>query len=262
MNAQPAKPPKSSNRKILLIIGAVVLVLCLICGIFGAVNNSASPKPTADVKAIYTSAMLTALAPLTQTAALPAGTSTPQITATFTSIVAPTKTPQPTDFFAWNYVGKQNSGGVILTIARVVVADKSAVNADFSPVSVFNNRNVVASLVFIVQNTTSKTISIYPDQGKIVGGNEQINLRDFMIGGARFGENFSGDLLPGVQATGGIWFGFQRTQLQDIQSLQVNISAPFDASSFTPLGPDYNFVIDLRQRKDDAIPPELQFLAK
>jgi len=161
--------------------------------------------------------------------------------------------------FAWNYLADQTSGNVKVQIARLVIADKTAINQDFTDgglVTIFNDKPVVAEVIFIVTNNSDKPISIYPDQGKVIAGSEQIDLTDFMMG-TEFGEKFSGDIYPGVKAIGGMWFGFKRTALVDIQKMTITFMGPSD-QSLNRLGPDYTFQLDLSQRQDAAIPTELK----
>ena len=62
---------------------------------------------------------------------------------------------------------------------------------------------------------------------------------------------------PGVKRIGGLWFGFRRTSLEQIQSLRVVIKHPFD-ESLNSLGPDFDFALDLTVRKQDPLPEELK----
>ena len=64
---QSTLPPVKHNNW--LTIGGVVVGLCVVCIVVGMISNAISaltPKPTADVNAIQTSAVLTAWANVTQ----------------------------------------------------------------------------------------------------------------------------------------------------------------------------------------------------
>jgi hypothetical protein len=91
MNAP--QPAKSSNKRLLIIVGGIIIALCLVCGIVGAISNAIKPSvPAVDVNAINTSAVQTAFAPMTLTAASKfsvTNTAAPVSTA----IPAPTNTP-------------------------------------------------------------------------------------------------------------------------------------------------------------------------
>ena len=161
--------------------------------------------------------------------------------------------------YAWNYIATQESGGVVITIARLVVGERDAVGIDFSSLTIFDDKPVVAEGIFIVENKTASIISVYPDQGKALTGSEQVEFFDYAIAGANAGDSqYSGDFLPGAKLIGGLWFGFQRTSLTDINSMTIFISSPFETNSLTNLGPDYNFVLDLSQKQYVELPEELK----
>lgn len=176
----------------------------------------------------------------------------------------PTATPLPPtslptaatgQFYAWNFIASQNSGGVNVEIARFVLAEKTAAPQDFGLIEAFNDRPVVAEIIFRISNSTDKKISIYPDQGTVVAGSEQIELLDFFL--ASFGDTFSGDIFPGVTVIGGMWFGFKRTPIEEITTVTINFLGPFD-ENFNTVGPDINIVLDLSTRQNQPLPDELK----
>lgn len=227
-------------------IAFVLILLITAC-------STAPQEPTQDVASIQTAAMQTALDSLITPTSFPQPTELP----TQTQDPVQTGEGKQGKHFAWNYVGSQDNGGVVITIARLVLADKSILtDQNFAALPIFDDKLVVGELIFIVENKTDKVISVYPEQGTVIAGSEQVALREYMFG-ATFGEDFSGEIFPGVKAIGGIWYGLRRTMVDEIISLVVSISGPIDAE-FNRLGPDYNFTIDLTDRKDEPIPPELQ----
>lgn len=165
------------------------------------------------------------------------------------------------DFFAWNDVATIESAGVSINIARLAIGDKTAVidPERFDAFPVFNDRPVVAALVYRVENTTDKTISVFPEQATVIAGNEQIDLSEFMMIGM-FGDDVGGDIFPGVTKVGGVWFGFRRTPVAAIQNMTIVILAPFDSANFNTLGSEYRFDLDLSQRKNEPVPAELNSL--
>lgn len=180
-------------------------------------------------------------------------------------VVEPTVTQAPAftptlmgEIYAWNNIAEIDSGGVKIQIARLVLGDKLAVDQPFSQVSTFDDRPVVAAIIFIIQNTSTKTAMVYPDQGKVVAGGEQVDLTEFMLFGT-FGDDLGGDIFPGVTKIGGIWLGFKRTPVQDIQNMLISINAPLD-ENFNTIGGDYRFDIDLSERKNDSLQDSLKSL--
>jgi len=224
----------------------IIAILLTACG---------SAQPTVDVGAIQTSAVQTSQA------SVPA-----QSLATDTPM-PPTETMVPTsntssstseNHFAWNNIATQESGGAIVEIVRFVLADKSTVDQDFTMggfTKIFDDRPVVAEIIFKITNSTDKKISIYPDQGTVIAGNEQIPLFDFFL--AEFGDEFNGDIFPGVTVIGGMWFGFKRTPIEEITSITITFIGPVD-ENFNTLGADFNINLDLTNRQDQPLPDELK----
>jgi hypothetical protein len=196
-------------------------------------------------------------------------TSTPAPTTP--AIVFHTVTPGPTEtkapaasptlageVFAWNNLGEIDSGGLKIQIARVMLGEKKAINQPFEKIRTFDDRPVVVALIFKIINTSSDTLSVYPDQGTVVAAGEQVDLGDFMLFGT-FGDDIGGDIFPGVTKIGGIWLGFKRTSAEAIQNLTLVINAPMN-KSFIQVGGDYQFNLDLSDRKLEPVPPELESL--
>lgn len=246
----------------------LVLIFALLAGCNA---QPAIPTPTAvDVGAIQTAAVKTAMASMpTATAVPPSETPTQPPTNTpvpptkeppASTPIPPTSTPDPLlgQDFSWNNVSEQESGGIKIQIARIVLADKAAVtNVDFSKVSKFDNMPVVLEVVFKVTNTSDKEINVYPDQGMVIAGTEQVKLLDYALVGSKFGDDISGKIYPGVTVVGGLWIGLKRNKVDDIQKISIAINGPSN-DSFSSIGPDFHFDIDLSKRAHDPIPEELK----
>lgn len=227
------------KRVTVLILASILLASCA---------PQQAPVPTMDVGAISTHAVETALASVPTQPPLPTPTEMP----------APTSTsPAPSNEFAWNYIASQNSGGLVIEIARFVIADKAAIpEFNFSAITAFDDKPIVGEIVFKVTNTTSQVMSVFPDQGDVIVGSEQISLREYMFF-ATFGDDVGGEIYPGVTKIGGIWFGVKRSALPEIQSVTINIGTPSDAS-FMPVGPAFVFTLDLSNRQYQSVPDELK----
>jgi hypothetical protein len=221
-------------RNRLFLFTGLILFAMLAC----AESTPSAPTVSAD------DAMASAVAMIQQTQTALVGPS--EIQPTQSSKAELTVTSEPTatqeinnlqNHYAWNNLATQDSGGVSVQIARLVIAEKSSIkDQNFSAIPLFDNTPVVGEIVFVVQNNTKKVISIYPDQATVIAGSEQIDLSQWMFF-TTFGEDYSGDIYPGVSATGGIWFGLKRTPLDQIQSLTIAFDAPFDA--------DFNSLVTL-----------------
>lgn len=199
----------------------------------------------------------------------PASTNTPRPSPTpLSSTVAPTDTPaavqevSAADKWANNYVGSAESGGVIVEIARVVVGRKSAIpEQSWDELNEFiqgwAETDVVGELIFKVTNNTDRTVSIYPDQGSVQIGGEQIDLGEFMFF-TTFGDSVGGDIYPGVTKIGGMWFGVKRSTPDEVSRIVYRCDAPYDAESLDDLGPDIEIVMDLSDHVFEAVPEELK----
>jgi hypothetical protein len=171
----------------------------------------------------------------------------------------PAFTPTPAGkVYAWNDLAEIDGGGVKIKIARLILGEKAAIDQPFSKIKTFDDRPVVAAIIFVIQNSSTTKASVYPDQGTLVAGGEQIDLSEFMLLGT-FGDRLGGEIFPGVTKVGGIWLGFKRTAIDTIQSILISIHAPVD-DRFNQIGGEYQFNLDLSQRKNDPLPEYLKSL--
>lgn len=174
----------------------------------------------------------------------------------------PTSTQHTDKEYAWNYLATQDSGGIVITIGRVVLAEKDYLSDDFKSwfqtMNIFSDRMVVGEIIFIVENTTQAIATAHPYFGKVLVENEQIDLMDFWSSGSSIaGDRYGGELLPGARLIGGLWFGLKRTDLQGINGMTIYISAPHD-QNYNTLGQNYNFILDLSEKQFAPFPEELR----
>ncbi len=183
------------------------------------------------------------------------------------SPVPATETPVPTAEFtpderwARNYLGGQDSGGVVIEVVRVVVANKSAIpDQPFDELNDYVEGwaeiNVVGEILFKVTNNSDRTANVYPDQGTLQIGAEQIELFDYALF-MSVGEDTSGEIFPGVTKIGGLWFGIKRSTPGDVQQMIFRASNPSD-ENFDSMGPDYEIVLDVSEHAWEEIPDELR----
>jgi hypothetical protein len=251
------------SNTIVTILGFFVLVL-------SACAQSATPSANMISTAI---AKTMAAQPPTNTA-LPLPSAKKQPTNTF----APTNTPKPSDIpaptnteiptstatqestigqIAKNDIATIDSGGVKLELARVVIAKKEAAKQQFSMIQIFDDKPTVVEFIFKITNTTDKTVNIYVDQGTVAINTEQIDLFDYSIGGAKFGDDLGGEFLPGVTAIGGMWVGIKRADYDKVTKIQIKIDGPTDVN-YSKLGPDYIFNIDVKDWTFESLPDDLK----
>ena len=233
-------------KKIMIL--AIISLLLSACGGNNNALSNADIQATALANARATIAFEQAGAGPTSPAGIQSPVSNP--------IAPPTAPPTGGNHYAWNYLGSIDSGGITIEVSRIILADKSAVpDQDFSLFTTFDDKPVVGMLAFKVINNTQQIISVYPDQGRVIIGSEQIELIDYLFGS--FGDSIGGEIFPGVTKIGGLWFGVKRIPLAEIQAITINFSAPHDAN-FTSLGPDYTFTFDLSTRMNEPLPDELK----
>jgi hypothetical protein len=199
------------------------------------------------------------MAEVLQTQAAQAPTFTPQPTPTTAQTETATNLGAGGNIFALNYLGSQTSGGVTIEIARVLFGDKDVTNAAvggvFDQFDNFQDKTVVVEIIFKVTNSGTQVASVYPDQGTVVVGSEQVSLFDYFM--TESGESFSGDIFPNVTLIGGLYFGLKKSQVAEISQMTIAIDGPFD-SNFNKLGQDFYFQIDLSNHVFQDLPDELK----
>jgi len=160
------------------------------------------------------------------------------------------------NFYAWNYPAAIDSGGLVIQIGRVLIAEKNAFDDEFLSGPYFQDKPVIVELIFVIKNNSGQTISVYPDQALVAVGDEQIDLYEAVVA-ARIGDYVGGEILPGITKIGGMWFGLRRTSLDQVKNMSIIISAPYDIY-MNDVGPEYHFRLDLSERKSDPMPDELK----
>ncbi|MCA9922880.1 MAG: hypothetical protein KC419_17390 [Anaerolineales bacterium] len=171
----------------------------------------------------------------------------------------PTEPPAPVaaagdEMVALNYTNEVESGGLVVEVGRVLIANKADVPQDFSLLGDFDNIDVVGEIILTITNTTDQTLSVYPDQGNVQVNSELIELFDYFL--ATFGDNLGGDIPPNATKIGGMWFGINRSQVGEITEMVYRFDGPSD-DSFSRVGDDFEIVIDLNTREFQPIPDEL-----
>ena len=236
------------------------MLLSLFVALFMTACAGGSTPTQAEISQEDT--MNTAIAAVMQTQAAQA-TAQPTATVALPTVI-PTDTPVDASGkeFSWNYAASQDSGGVTITIGRVVFAQKDALPKDLldglNTSVTLVDKPVVGEIIFIVENKNNFIVTVYPNFGKVLVGSEQIDLMDFWSDGTSVsGGDYGGDVLPGAKLIGGLWFGLSRTNLADINSMTIYIEAAHD-QNFQNLGQDFNFILDLSQKQFVPYPEELK----
>jgi hypothetical protein len=245
------------NMKRLFVLG-LLLFLLVACGPSDAVVNEAVEGTISAYTPIPTYTLLPTYTPVNTYTPYPTYTSIP--TDTPLPLPSATSTPETVSgIFAKNYVASQESGGVTIEIARFLYGDKAAIEEatgnDFSQVDEMQNTPVVVEIVFKITNNNTEMVKIYPDQGTVVINNEQVELTDWLFAGTSIGDDLGGDLYPGVILVGGLWFGVQRTSIEDLSHVIVAINAPTN-SDYDHLGEDFYIEFDTLNWTFEPLPSD------
>jgi hypothetical protein len=224
--------------------------------------SCSAPKeapPTADMNAIFTEAAATAWGVVTETARANIPTVAP------TEILQPTQAAPISTEREWakNYLGGQESGGVIIEVARVYVGYKSDILQNMPDMAKYDkyvsgwaDLEVLGELVFKITNNSGVNVNLYLNQGSVQMRDEQISLLDYAITG--FGDDLGGEIYPGVTKIGGLWFGIKRSIPTEITQIIFRANGPSSTTALERLGPDYEIVMDVSQHVWEEYPDELK----
>lgn len=163
------------------------------------------------------------------------------------------QTPSPDQLWAINYAGWEESGNVTIEIARLVVGYKEHIPYDWG--QKWDDIDVVGEIIFKVTNKNDVTVNVFPDQGTVQIGSEQIELVNYIFN--TFGESVGGEIYPGVTKIGGIWFGITRSDPGEISEIIYRTDGPNNSETGESLGPDYKIAIDASQKRWEEMPEEL-----
>lgn len=230
---------KTKNNRAYFLIFILIFSLVIMSCICGNSLSQSSPTQQEGFDSYFTS---------TEEKFEASSTTPTEVIATKTITPSKTNVPtitavDPSKMIAKNYLGTVDSGGVEVEILRILIAEKTVVNQDFSD-EIFLDKYVVAQFTFRIQNNTEEVISVFVGHALIAVNSEQIDLFDYMWDFYDFGDSISGDFLPGVSSIGGVWCGIKNYSVQEINRIIVTILAPA-GPGMKRLGPNYFFDIEV-----------------
>jgi len=245
------------------------LLLCLVLiGGVSACGNTVEPNENPDQ--IFTDVAETVIAEITQEAIEQvdrtqiAGTVLTDMTQTaqvnITPIPEATLMSSSIGFWSKNYAGSNDSGGVIIEIARVVIGTKESLPIDFDWHNFddlapgWENTDVIGEIFFKITNNTNSTAIIYPNFGSVQIGSEQIELMDY----SALADDIQGEIYSGVTKIGVIWFGIQRSTPEAINQIIYRCDAPVDTDNYAPLGQNIEIIMDFPEHVFEEMPEELK----
>lgn len=231
----------------------------------------AACAPSAD--AVATAIAQTQAAATATQEAMPTDTPPPSPTARPTNTPLPSPTPRPPtptptptqapsvdELWAINYLGGQDSGGVVIEVVRLLVGYKQHTNIDWAEVERFNEdfrgTDVVGEIIVKVTNNSDRTAKVYPlIDGTIQLGTEFIEL----FGVSYYGPDPDGDIPPGAVKYGVIWFPIRFNTPDTITQAIYRVGHPVD-ENYNRMGPDYEIVMDVSEHRWEDLPDEIKRL--
>lgn len=138
---------------------------------------------------------------------------------------------------------EQDRGGIVIRIKMIAIGDFAALDTDVQEgllmMSYWEDAKYIGGISIQVENTTKKTANLYPDQGTVVVGTEQIDVDLFSS------DSVGGEIFAGVVKEGLIMFALKAVDISTVDTMRYIVSGPSD-EEFSRLGEDYDFTIPLR----------------
>lgn len=245
-----------------IIITLIILLLSLVaCS--QSPSEGSIQTAIAETQAAQPTNTLALLATATSTFP-PAPTNTPRPTNTPAPTKEPTQTPTQTQAvdtskaIAKNYVISQESNGVIVEIARILIADKTGVPQDFSNAPLIANSPTVVEYIFRIVNNTDKVITTNFASSAIAAVNgEQIVFDEYWLNNNTwFGDDLSSNILPGSTIIGGLWTGVNRSSWDDVEKIIISVPYFFD-NDYSRVSQEFLFNIDIVDWTFEELPEEI-----
>jgi hypothetical protein len=122
-----------------------------------------------------------------------------------------------------------------------LIEDTPGAQDALAPLPGWKDMRTMGIIILEVINTTNKKISVYPNQGTVIAGSEQVDVDIWLS------EDVGGDFFDGVKKEGGVVFGLKQADVLALDSVRYVVSAPVETDTFTSLTDEgYVFVISLR----------------
>jgi hypothetical protein len=239
-------------RPVLLIV--VLLVGLAACG---------TPEPQTVVETVVNTRIVEVEVPVTVEVEVTREIEVPvEVTRLVEVTAVPPATARPADVeeaLARNYVGVDESGGIQIEIARVVIASRGYLEEIDHPIigeEDLDQFDVLGHMMFKVTNTSDLRLDVGPvSEGTVQIGGEQIELGPFYwyyVNG-----HVDGEIDPGVSKIGGIWFGIWRSEVSEVDQLVYRADPPHDLDDHSR-GEGFEIVLDLSEHIFEPIPDELR----
>jgi len=168
---------------------------------------------------------------------------------------APSDSPTPDARAVEEFLGviridvdqQQEREGVVLGISQAVLMPFSVIEQQGvgAPIGFrmggWDDVQTVIGMRVWVTNTTESIVSIYPEQGQVVVGTEQVDLRNFPF----VSDDIGGDVRPGVTQDGVVWFGIRRLPPDQVQEMVYYVNPPIFGMRIAS-GGEYELVVRMQ----------------
>ncbi len=160
-------------------------------------------------------------------------------------------------WFAWNNPARQDHGGVVIEIARVVLAENSR-GLDFQWASGgLDEEATTGEIFFKIQNNTDKRQMILPYEMDLkLNQPEGFQNTVLRLG---IGQRLDGYIEPGETKFGSMRFSTMDFAPSEIKSLYMALGCAFNDIAGCS-GPEFNFEIDLSTSAQDPLPETIRKL--
>lgn len=192
----------------------------------------------------------------------PTNTVRPTNTSRPTNTARPTNTPtiEPTPGYpntiARNYLASDEDNGVIVEVARILIAQKEGFVEEFTK-PVFEEKNTLVMFIFKFTNNTDQVIKSNFHTGTAALNGEQIEFMDYWWESRLRGDDLTNDILPGSTVIGGIWAGIRRSSWDEIETIIISVPHFFD-KDYSRLTNSFLFTIDVDDWGFEPFPDELK----
>lgn len=153
---------------------------------------------------------------------------------------------------AWNNLAKHDSGGVVVEVSRLVLADQSA-GLDYFWYSPWSQLTAIGEIFFKIQNNTDSDIILIPAEMDMVFNDDTMAGGVMLSRGAVIGQPLDGFISPGETRVGGYRLETFGLSFDEIKTLRMYLGCAFNMETGCS-GDDFLFEIDLSNRLQEATP--------
>jgi hypothetical protein len=154
------------------------------------------------------------------------------------------------NWVAWNNLAKQDSGGVVVEVSRLVLTDHTQ-GLDYY--DSWMSGPAMGEIFFTIQNNTDSEILLIPGEMEMSFNSDSPAFSLMLYGGVPIGQPLDGFLAPGETRVGGYRFETYELPFAEIRMLRMYLGCAFNMETGCS-GPDFLFKIDLSNRLQEAIP--------